>query len=231
MDAAPSRVAMAARTYGGAAGGPFSYFDGSFCLNLDTDTVRWAEASERYEQLGIDGWVERFSAEPTPGNHHRGCAVSFRRMVAAAMERGWQHVLILEDDAIWLDDTLAIAARATAELDDLEWDLCYLGACVWAEVFPFVAGSSVLQEAGAVTMTHAVAVHSRAFARLLEEIPIEAAPFERWLDEYVAVDQYLARSIAAGTYRALITSPRVATQRQLTVHDDADGALAGRYVI
>ncbi len=41
----------------------------------------------------------------------------------------------------------------------------------------------------------------------------------------------LMRRIADGTYRAVITSPRVASQPNLLDHVDGDGALGHRYVI
>jgi hypothetical protein len=54
-----------------------------------------------------------------------------------------------------------------------------------------VAGSSVLQECGSVTCTHALAIHRHAFAKLLEDIPVDYQSFEARLDEVIAFDQYL----------------------------------------
>jgi len=119
---------------------------------------------------------------------------------------------------------------AVAELDGHAWDLCYLGAAVWAQTFPFVPGSSVLQECGPVTCTHALAVHRRAYARILADIPKDGAEFAIWLREWLAIDQYLSRMIEQGKLRALITAPRVATQPALLNDDNADRALAERYV-
>ena len=94
-----------------------------------------------------------------------------------------------------------------------------------------MAGSSVLQECGSVTCTHALAIHRRAFSRILEDIPGDHQSFETWLDEVIAFDQYLARRVAEGLLRAVITSPRVATQPALRNYADADQSLADRYVI
>jgi hypothetical protein len=210
---------------------PLSFFDGIFCLNLDSDTGRWAEAKRRHEQLGIAWQVERFPAVATPDNHHRGNAMSFRQMVAEAQRRNYEHVLILEDDAVFLDDTAAVMKAAAAELPGLEWDVCFLGACVWSQKFPFLAGSEVLQECGPVTCTHAVAVHRRAYDRILRDIPAAPGEFDLWLSEWLACDQYLGRCIRDGTFRAVITSPRIASQPFLLEGQDADGELADRYVI
>ena len=213
------------------ASSPLGFFDGVFCLNLDTDTDRWAAATRRHDQLDAAWQVERFPAVATPDNHHRGNAMSFRRMVAEAKRRDFEHVLILEDDAVFIDDALAVLRSATLELPEIEWDLCYLGACVWSQVFPFVPGSAVLQACGPVTCTHAVAIHRRAYDRILAEIPTDTEDFARWLDDYLACDQYLSRRIADGTFRAVIISPRIASQPALLGYEDADRALADRYVI
>jgi hypothetical protein len=213
------------------ASDPFGCFDAIFCLNLDGATDRWHEAARRHERLGIAARVRRFAGVATPDNRHRGIASSFRLMIAEAARRGWEHLLVLEDDAVFLDDALSVMRAVAAELDDHAWDLCYLGACVWSQEFAPLEGSAVLQACGPVTCTHAVAFHRRAYDRLLGEIPAGGDDFDAWLEEYVAVDQYLSRRIADGAYRALITSPRVASQPNLLDHPDADAALGSRYVI
>jgi hypothetical protein len=53
-----------------------------------------------------------------------------------------------------------------------------------------LAGSSVLQECGSVTSTHALAIHRHAFAQILEDIPVDHQSFEAWHDEYVAFDKF-----------------------------------------
>jgi hypothetical protein len=82
-------------------------------------------------------------------------------------------------------------------------------------VFGPLGDSAVLQACGPVTCTHAVAFHRRAYDRLLAEIPASGSELDRFLRDDVAIDQYLSRRIADGTYRAVITSPRVASQPNL----------------
>ena len=210
---------------------PFTYFDAIFCLNLDTEVRRWQEASQRFELLGMLLLVERVPAIVTAENHHRGCALSWRAMIDIADRRGHEHMLGFEDDVVFLDDTLIVVDEVVGELSAIEWDLCYFGACVHSCEFPFLAGSTVLQECGSVSCTHALAIHRNAFAQILDDLPVDQQSFEAWLDEYIAFDQYLARRVAEGTFRALITSPRVATQPALRNYADADLSLAHRYVI
>jgi hypothetical protein len=210
---------------------PFAFFDKILCLNLDSATERWREASERHAQLGIAGSIERFPGVATPDNPHRGIAIAYRRMIAEAKRRGYEQLLVFEDDAVFLDDTVTVMRSVVADLANVEWDLCYLGACVWSQDFPALGDSTVLQACGPVTCTHAIAFHRRAYERLLAEIPTAADELDRFLEADLAVDQYLMRRIADGTYRAVITSPRVASQPNLLDHPDGDGALGHRYVI
>jgi hypothetical protein len=210
---------------------PFTFFDAIFCLNLDSATDRWSQATRRHAQLDIAWQVERFPGVATPDNPHRGIAISFRRMIVEANRRGYEHLLVLEDDAVFLDEALTVLRSVAAELAHHEWDLCFLGACVWSQEFPFLDDSTVLQACGPVTCTHAVAVHRNAYSRLQAEIPTPAHELDQWLGDELAIDQYLSRRIADGTYRAVITSPRVASQPNLLDHDDGDRALAARYVI
>jgi hypothetical protein len=210
---------------------PFEFFDAIFCLNLDSETQRFTDSTRRHAQLGIAGRVERFPGIATPANPHRGIAMAYREMIAEARQRGYEHLLVFEDDAVFLDDTVAVMRSVVAELADVEWDLCYLGACVWAQDFPPLEGSDVLQACGPVTCTHAVAFHRRAYERLLAEIPTAAGELDRFIADDIAIDQYLRRRIADGTYRAVITSPRVASQPNLLDWTEADAELGHRYVI
>ena len=124
---------------------------------------------------------------------------------------------------------LSIAAQADQLRQGLTDRLDIIRAC-----FHFVRDEirhSVDYQCGPVTCTHAVAVHRRAFDRILADIPSGGEEFDQWLSEWLACDQYLFRRIADGTFRAVITSPRLATQPPLLYYDNADRELARRYVI
>lgn len=207
---------------------PFNFFDAIFCLNVDDQRERWAQVTERFKILDIAWRVERFPAIVAT----EGCTLSFRSMIAEARRRGYQNVLVFEDDAVFLDQTLAVVAAAIDDLRDRPWDVFYLGGCVWSQSFPYLEGSRVLQRPAGMTCTHAVAFNHTAYDRFLEEVPGEEGPeFETFRAEYLAVDQYLARRTGEGAYRAFVTSPRVATQPFLMNGADADLALRDRYII
>lgn len=212
------------------AASPFAFFDAVFCLNLDQRADRWHVSRNRFAQLGIDWLVERFAAIPTPYNHYHGCALSFRAMVTEARRRNLDHFLIIEDDALWLDTTEQILAEALSELAGRPWDLLYLGGAPETEPQP-LPGCNLLRTPGIVTCKHALAVNRSAYERILTEIPPGGAEFDDWLAEYIASDQYLARQIVKGVYRALIVEPRLASQPHLIATTRWDGALRDRYTI
>ncbi len=70
------------------ADNPFSFFDAIYCLNLDRQPDRWNSAFRRFSALDIATQVERFPAISTPQNHHLGCTMSWRLMVATARAAG-----------------------------------------------------------------------------------------------------------------------------------------------
>jgi len=212
------------------ADNPFGFFEAIYCLNLDQCPDRWADALRRFSRLQIATRVERFSAIPTPDNHHVGCASSWRLMIAAARNRGLRNFLGFEDDAIFLDNTLEVLRIALAELAGLPWDLLYLGGGAWEPPVE-IPGHEALQSPRYLTCMHGVAVNHTAYDRLLSDIP-EADGMEEWITRYLAIDQYLPQQIAAGHYRAYVLNPRVATQIQLTAPGGGlDGLLRDRYTI
>jgi hypothetical protein len=227
-DAAETTLSETARQ----VANPFMFFDAIFCLNVDHQVERWDAMQHRFDELDIGWRVERFPAVVTPANHHRGCALSFRAMVAEAKLRGYANILVFEDDAVFIDTTLAIVRDAVADLHGHDWDLMYLGGCVHRQQFPFVDGSSALQVAKNVTCTHAIAINHTAYDRFINELPPEDdAVLDEWMRQYHAVDQYLPRRVKEGAYQALITWPRVATQPALTQYENADLEWRDRYTI
>ncbi len=209
---------------------PFGFFEAIYCLNLDERPDRWANALRRFAGLQIATRVERFPAIQTPGNHHVGCASSWRLMVATARDRGLSNFLGIEDDAIFLDDTREVVRRAVRELEGRPWDLLYLGGAAWDPPAEIPGHTALRSPRGLLTCTHAVAVNHTAYDRLLAGIP-EADGIEEWITAHAAIDQYLAWQVNAGYYRAYVLNPRVATQIELTPPGGLDGQLRDRYTI
>ncbi len=170
---------------------PFHFFDAIFCINLSRNPRRWASMCERFERLGIAGRVVRFEAISTPGNHHVGCTLSHRAIVEDADARGLENVLVFEDDALFVPDTLSHLRASTRELRSLAWRVFYLGGHRWGTTIEPVDGYGHLGHARQLTCTHAVAYHRRAFPDLLEGILADETTMRQtWKREY-AIDQFL----------------------------------------
>ena len=208
---------------------PFTFFDAIFCLNADRDEDRWDEMNERFAVLDVAWRVERVPV-PLHEDERRACVLSFRSAIAAALHRGYANALVVRDGVVFIDQTLLILADVVADVADRPWDLLCLGGGDDSRSYAFADGSLVLQVPDGLTRAHAVAVAARAFERVLLELPAEDGPeMDAFLAEDTGLDAYLDRRIANGSYQALMTFPRVASERSLLEEEDA--VLAIRYVI
>jgi hypothetical protein len=162
--------------------------------------------------LGIEHRIRRFSAIETPSNHHIGCALSHRAILAEAKWLDLENVLILEDDVLFSRAAPEVLGQSLAELAGRAWQLCYLGGHRWGQTFPLAPGCRFLQTPHNLTGLHAVAVHRSAYDRILADVPSTPTAMARWLKSHRGLDQYLARRFDG---ISLVTHPSVATQPPL----------------
>jgi hypothetical protein len=191
---------------------PFDFFDAIYCINLDGEDDRWRSAAGHFERAGIAGRIRRFPAIDTPSNRQIGRALSHRAVVAEAEGQGLSNVLVFEDDVILSEDALPHLHAALTELNGLDWDLLYLGACRWQHRFPLAEGCTRLEQAGPVTSSHAIAYRTSVYRRILADVPAEAPAMEEWLKTHHGIDQYYASCIGE---KKLLLSPVIATQPAL----------------
>jgi len=191
---------------------PFHFFDAVYCINLDAETGRWESVMAQARALGIDQRIRRFPAIETPHNHHIGCALSHRAVVAEARWLGLGNVLVFEDDVLFSRDTEAVLAGSLAELAGREWRLLYLGGHRSGRGFPMAPGSRFLQTAQGLTCLHAVAYHHAVYDRILGEVPATPTAMALWLQTHRGIDQYYAHCLGG---LSLVTCPSVATQPAL----------------
>ena len=194
---------------------PFHFFDAIYCINLDFKTERWQEMQERFQRLHLRKRVRRFSAIETIENQHIGCALSHREIVEKAKRQGLNNVLVLEDDAIFLDDINLHLQRSIEELKQQNWRVFYLGGHKWGQDFSKVDGCQYLEEIPkGLTVTHAIAYHHSFFDEMLDNIPPDIDSMKIWLKNHIAIDQWLARTIQpqGGCF---ISSPVVASQSSI----------------
>ena len=151
----------------------FDLFDGICVINLDKDIDRWVRFRKEAEIMGIEKIVHRI-----PAVYHEvgsyGCALSHKKAVEYARERGWDNVLILEDDIKFLHDkekTCAVLTQALQKMPD-NWSILYLGINIKPGQEPIEPGnnpftSRVLYYWGEFAM----AIHSNTYAFIIDHVP------------------------------------------------------------
>jgi hypothetical protein len=197
---------------------PFWFFDAIYCINLDRQPERWAEMQERFGKLGIAERVRRFAAVDTPGCHDIGCALSHRRIIDAAHQQGLDNVLVLEDDAVFLEGTRWCLRRSLDELALQTWDVLYLGGHRWGATYPRAPGCDHLELPTGLTCSHAVAYHRPVYERILADVPDTPEEVAIWRNRHMAIDQYLCGALKDRA--RFVTAPSVATQNTIRAQED-----------
>jgi len=196
---------------------PFFYFDAIYCINLDSALDRWQAMQERFRRLGIADRVRRFSAVETPESHHIGCSLSHRRIIERAQKQGLQNVLVFEDDALFMEETLQQLARSIEELKTQPWKIFHLGGHKWGRRFRKAQGCRFLESpCEQLTCSHAVAYHHSIYRRILDDLPGDIEAMRAWISNHCAIDQYLQG--LEGRYAAF---PVVSSQPSLLPQEDA----------
>jgi hypothetical protein len=110
---------------------PDNCFDKIFVINLERRTDRWAQATEQLIKNGITR-AERFIGHDSPVNHegrvsaNMGCTASHRGLLELIAHYRWPKVLILEDDALFLDWFVPRFSDAMTYIPQ-QWDMLFLG--------------------------------------------------------------------------------------------------------
>lgn len=104
------------------------HIDKIIYINLDKREDRYKEINEELERMDLVNISERFSAiEVLPPMGILGCGKSHLAVLKLAKERGYKHVLILEDDFQFLVDCQEFRARLTRLFQEHpQFDVCFL---------------------------------------------------------------------------------------------------------
>jgi glycosyl transferase family 25 len=95
----------------------------AFYINLDTRPDRKAHVEEQMNIIGIK--AERFKAIKLP-NGALGCSMSHLKLVETAKEKGFPHILIVEDDIKFLDPELFKTQLNLFLSNHKKWDVVLL---------------------------------------------------------------------------------------------------------
>jgi hypothetical protein len=110
-------------------------FPHRICINLDRRSDRWANCLRQFESHGIsvrrqsarDGLTLQTPAHWRFGQGAYGCALSHIEAVREARDRGYESLLVFEDDVVLHADFRALFGRFANELPS-RWDAILLGS-------------------------------------------------------------------------------------------------------
>lgn len=122
--------------------------DHIYCINLDSRPDRWLKMKEQFERLDLE--VERFPGllgYPDDINPRRktlgqiGCLKSHCEVIRDALDKGYEQILIFEDDVVLCDDFNKRLTFCTKYLPE-QWSSLYLGGTIFGHqpkpVAPFI---------------------------------------------------------------------------------------------
>ena len=146
------------------------FVDKIYCINLDSRKERWEQAVQEFTRVGIIDSVTRVSAV-VADDPREGCLRSHFNCINEAIDKGYENILILEDDVGFLPYDWSILKEAAEFLKgDTRWDLFYLGGDVMYPakfVHKHVFKSRFF-------CTHAYVVNRRAYKKILHAtVPID----------------------------------------------------------
>ena len=170
------------------AGHPLNAFDGVFCAASGS-------CDSHSHPAGISWRIERTAPgqDPGPRGPESQRLAGWREAVSRAGRRCYEHLLLLEGAEA--PDGLIVPS-----LSGQEWDLCLLAAGETDDGEP--APPPDPRATGSLAGL-AVAVHERAYKRLLADLPADETGQADFLATWGSLDRYLIRNIADGTFTAV----------------------------
>jgi hypothetical protein len=147
-----------------------TFFNKTYCINLDSRADRLTRCNERLEKYGIGG-VERFSAYALENGAHGHCK-TYCALIDVCIAQGLEKYLLLEDDVSFMvnaDDFKELLEYAVTELPD-DWDALYLGGTICDNYVsqPISTYSKHLYRLHSAFATQAVAFSRRGLTKIRE---------------------------------------------------------------
>lgn len=161
------------------------FVDGGFYINLDHREDKNGFMVNQLKNLGLHNLIERFSAvAPFNTIDYRvndpekmflvgiAASISHKTVIQIAKNRGYRNVLVLEDDALFYNDSnynaISVIESALDELSEIkDWDVFYLGADLHDPVLNL--HSNHLIKCECCTCAHAYIINSKSFDSILNK--------------------------------------------------------------
>jgi glycosyl transferase family 25 len=139
--------------------------DGVFCISLRKRADRRVLLSLQFEGSGLD--IEFVVVDRDDENPERGCFESHIKCATLALQRNYQRVLILEDDATLVSFNQSQVKQMNAFMNLREPELLYLGANLGKVWLTWKRGIARVRAKG----THAYILSNRGCRHLLGHAP------------------------------------------------------------
>lgn len=147
--------------------------DGVFCISLHERQDRRELLLQEFAGSGLN--IEFMQVQRDSHNPERGCFDSHIKCARTALERQWQRVLILEDDATLVTFQPTQVQQINAFLSSRDPELFYLGANLGRVWLTWNRGIARVRTKG----THAYILSSQGCQRLLEHAPYDGIAIDK----------------------------------------------------
>lgn len=107
--------------------------------------------------------------------------MSHQAVIAEAKSRGLQNVVIFEDDCVFLDGFIEHLSKSVEELKQFDWDLFYMGGEPNNMMEQVSENLYTMKNQGGIYTTHAYAVNSCFYDRILEINPNHISVIDSYL--------------------------------------------------
>jgi len=167
------------------------YFEHIFCINLDRRPDKWKDSLNEFEKWGIKDF-ERISAYDgkrlDKGQYgvktsEAGLILTNMDILKSSIERGFDSILILEDD-FYLTEGFHRIDQLLSQVPK-DWDLLYFGGNHNSHkgiVKPIKVGENLVKVHHTFA-THAVAVNGKFFGEMLRKISSISSPLDVMLTD------------------------------------------------
>jgi hypothetical protein len=187
------------------------FVNGGFYINLDYREDRNLLMKNQLIDLELDKIVERMSAVSITSSTvysldnkelitsiSRATAESHKKIISTAKERNYKNVLILEDDAFFLNDEnvkgLTIIEKSLDDLNNIpNWEVFFLGTNIHDKSLNLVGNNLI--KCNSCVSTHAYILNSNSFDKLLSLDLTTHYAMDIWIDQCLT-EKYVAYPMA-----------------------------------
>lgn len=136
-------------------------------MNITAYIINLKHRTDRYDHMITEMKKLPISYEFVDGiiDETKTCFQSQKKCIQLAKQNNLPYVLVLEDDATFTDNVIEILQKTFSEIQEMDWDMFFLGANLQAPAIRI--SDSLLKLTGAYA-AHAYIVHERFYDTILE---------------------------------------------------------------